>query len=147
MVAVGSSLISGVFCNSEIMAEIIPLGGVTSFQEPGWELGMNGVGRGKWLVKWARNWSSIPLGKPSSKDLNGMLPMRFSLPGQWVQSAGVWAALGPGHLPVVGVLGVGDFRGKIEDDAAMAVVLGTTATREILRSEGGVDSPQRGQRW
>jgi hypothetical protein len=27
------------------MAETIPPGGVTSFQEPGWELGMNGVGR------------------------------------------------------------------------------------------------------
>jgi hypothetical protein len=51
MVAVGSSLISGVFHNSEIMAEIIPLSGVTSFQEPGWELGVNRVGRGKWLVK------------------------------------------------------------------------------------------------
>jgi hypothetical protein len=88
MVAVGSSLVLGVFCNSEIMAEIIPLSGVTSFQEPGWELGVNGVGRGKWLVKWARNWSSVHLGKPSLKDLDGMLPMRFSLPGQWVQSAG-----------------------------------------------------------
>jgi hypothetical protein len=54
MVAVWSSLLSGVFCNSESTAEIIPLGGVTSFQEPGWESGVNGVGRGKWLVKWAR---------------------------------------------------------------------------------------------
>jgi hypothetical protein len=32
MVAVGSLLVSGVFCNSKITVEIIPLGGVTSFQ-------------------------------------------------------------------------------------------------------------------
>jgi hypothetical protein len=47
------------------------------------ELGVNGVGREKRLVKGL----SVPLGKPSSKDLDGMSPMRFSLPGQWVQSA------------------------------------------------------------
>jgi hypothetical protein len=88
MVAVGSLLVSGVVRNSEITEEIILLSRVTSFQEPGWESGMNGVGRGKRLVKWAKNWSSVPLGKPSSKDLDGMFPMRFSLPGQWVQSAG-----------------------------------------------------------
>jgi hypothetical protein len=82
MVAVGG------LSQHEITAGIIPLSGVTSFQEPGWELGVNRVGRGKWLVKWARNWLSVPLGKPSLKDLDRMLPMRFSLPGQWVQSAG-----------------------------------------------------------
>jgi hypothetical protein len=51
MVAVGSALVSGAFHNSKIMAETIPLGGVTSLQEPGWELGEKGRGRGNRLVK------------------------------------------------------------------------------------------------
>jgi hypothetical protein len=88
MVAVGSTLISGAFCNSEIRVETIPLGGVTSLQELGWELGKKGRGRGNWLVKWARNCSSIPSRNPSLNEREGMSPMRFSLPGQWVQSAG-----------------------------------------------------------
>jgi hypothetical protein len=89
MVAVGSTLVSGAFCNSKITAETIPVGGVTSLQEPGWELGEKGRGgRGNWLVKWARNCSSIPSRNPSSNESEGMSPMRFSLPGQWVQSAG-----------------------------------------------------------
>jgi hypothetical protein len=46
MVAVGSVLISGIFCNSKITAETILLGGVTSLQEPGWELGEKGRGEG-----------------------------------------------------------------------------------------------------
>jgi hypothetical protein len=87
MVAVGSTLVSGAFHNSEIMAETILLGGVTSLQEPGWELGKKGRGRGNRLVKWARNCSSVPSGNPFLNEHEGMLPMRFSLPGQWVQSA------------------------------------------------------------
>jgi hypothetical protein len=51
MVAVGSTLVSGAFHNSEIMAETIPLGGITSLQELGWELGEKGRGRGNRLVK------------------------------------------------------------------------------------------------
>jgi hypothetical protein len=46
MVAVGSVLVSGTFCNSEIMAETIPLGGVTSLQEPGWEWARKAGGEG-----------------------------------------------------------------------------------------------------
>jgi hypothetical protein len=88
MVAVGSVLVSGTFCNSEITVETIPLGGVTSLQEQGWELGEKGRGRGNLLVKWARNCLSVPSGNPSSNEHKGMSPMRFSLPGQWVQSAG-----------------------------------------------------------
>jgi hypothetical protein len=88
MVAVGSALVSGAFCNSEITAETILLGGVTSLQELGRELDEKGRGRGNRLVKRARNCSSVPSGNPSLNDRKGMSPMRFSLPGQWVQSAG-----------------------------------------------------------
>jgi hypothetical protein len=66
MVAVGSALILGTFCNGEITAETIPLGGVTSLQELGWELGEKGRGRGNQLV--ARNCSSVPSGNPSSNE-------------------------------------------------------------------------------
>jgi hypothetical protein len=75
MVAVGSALVSDAFCNSKITAETIQLRGTTSLQEPGWELGEKGRGRGNRLVKWARNCSSVPSGNPSSNERKGMSPM------------------------------------------------------------------------
>jgi hypothetical protein len=77
MVAVGSVLVSGAFHNSKITAETILLGGVTSLQEPAWELGKKGRGRGNQLVKWARNCSSVPSGNPSSNSAKGCRPGGF----------------------------------------------------------------------